>query len=367
MDPLDPCSPPDLRHLLGLTDASGVFQHTERGKPRIEFGYAIDDVARALIVVLETLRLFPASSQPAPPELLRLARLYLRFIERCQQPDGRFHNFLSHQGEFQDDTGSPDSYGRTLWALGVTIANGWNLPDVAPLGTRAARLFVQALPQVHALPYLRSKAFSILGLAAVLRSDDPFRVEGHLRHLVRDLVHAFGDAATDDWPWFEDTLRYSNGGIVFALLSAAEHGTLRTLDDDLSEQARSVGTHALDFLLRELVVDDFPAPIGNRGWYRRGGERALYDQQCLDAAAMAAACARAWTLTKQPRYRDAARTWWSWFFGNNTQHRSLYRADDGGVYDGLTPEGVNEDQGAESVVTFLLAHLILADALCGGQ
>jgi hypothetical protein len=201
----------------------------------------------------------------------------------------------------------------------------------------------------------------------------------HAVRLVSDLVHAYDDTAADDWPWFEDTLTYSNAVLPYALLVAAGNSPLKAqnpvkgpvgpngafMGSKLVSRAREVGLQSLDFLLRVSAVDGTPAPIGNNGWYRSGGERALYDQQCVDAAAMVIASATAFQVTKDNRYRDAAYTWWEWFFGKNTNHRPLYRPEDGAVYDGLTPEGVNENRGAESVLAFLLAHLALAGTFCG--
>ncbi len=363
---LDPCALPDLRHLQRLTDEFGIFQHTAEDRPRLEFGYAIDDVARALIVVTETTRLFPdddtivARSEERVRSLRALADLYLRFIEFCQRPDGRFHNFVAHDRTFQDVEGSLDSYGRTLWSLGVVWRSG-----STELRDRAGSMLRSALSHVHTLPFVRSKAFTLLGLLSVLTTDDPLGVSAHVLHVTKDLLHAYADAASDDWPWFEDTLRYSNGALPYALLRVAKHAEVRRVNGkDIAESAREIGLRTLDFLLRVCTLDGVPAPIGNQGWYRAGGERARYDQQGVDAAAMVLAATQAWAVTKEPRYRAAAESWWGWFFGNNARQQSLYRANDGAVYDGLMEEGINRNRGAESVVSFLIAHLTLADAFC---
>lgn len=365
MAPLDPCAPPDLRHLRRLTDDTGILQHTARAAPAPEFGYALDDVARALIVVTETARLFGNQEvliinqgEGDRRALGELADIYLQFIEYCQQPDGRFHNFVAPDRSFQDDTGSLDAYGRTLWALGICLRN-------ATQSDRVARMFQNALPHLGDNPSLRSKAFALLGVLAALERDTQLDVQSQALRLVSDLVHEYDDAAADDWPWFEDILAYSNGALPYALLVAAGNARLYAHNAQLVDRARAVGLKSLDFLLRVGSVDGVPAPVGNAGWYRRGGERALYDQQCVDAAAMVVAAVQASVVTGEPRYREAAETWWGWFFGNNTNQRPLYRPEDGAVYDGLTPEGVNENRGAESVLVFLLAHLALTEAFCG--
>lgn len=361
MESLDPCSPPDLRHLVQLTDEFGVIQHTTRETPQLEFGYSIDDVARALVVVLWTFRQWPKGGPNVPSRdaLVTLADRYLRFIEYCQRPDGRFHNFVGYDRSFRDDLGSPDAFGRTLWALGETVVAG---DGASPLVARATALFRRALPHIGAWSDLRAKAFSLLGLAAATRTDLRGEALPSLRHIARDLVHAYEDAATDDWPWFEDTLRYSNGAVAYALLVAAnaEPG-----NPELADRLRAVGLRALTFLIKELISGGLPAPVGNNGWYPRGGPSVLYDQQCVDAAAMVVACAEAWTITRDAEFRAAALRWWKWFFGQNTNGLSLYRPEDGAVYDGLTAQGVNENRGAESVVSFLIAHLKLVNTMCG--
>lgn len=353
---IDPCSPPDLRHLRRLTDGFGILQHTAREKPRLEFGYALDDVARALIVVLEAERLF--RSLPGTPSLTDLQETYVAFLEYCQRPDGRFHNFVGEDRRFLDEAGSQDAFGRAVWALGVATAH-------PRLKERATALLKRALLSIPELQYPRSQAFALLGLARVLTEEDPLAVGEQAEASVRQLVDAFHRAASRDWQWFEDNLRYSNGALPYALLAAASNAELRTRNSELADQARSVGVRSLDFLRRVLPVDGIPAPIGNNGWYPKGGQRALYDQQAVDVAAMVVACTEGFQVTRAAAYRQDAFLWWNWFFGENTKQLPLYRAADGSVLDGLMEEGVNEDRGAESIVAFLLAHLALAEAFCG--
>lgn len=358
--PLDPCQPPDLRHLRRLTDDFGIFQHTLRERPLPEFGYAIDDVARALLVVVETERLFPSSGESEDTALRQLAKLYLDFIAYCQLPDGRLRNVVAIDRTFLDAVGSQDAYGRTVWTLGVTAARSTH----TDLQMRAATLLRSALPHVGDLSALRSQAFALLGLLAVLTPKDPFAVSESAERLLSALLHAFDDVATDAWSWFEESLRYSNAALSYAVLASARHPDVAQRFPKLAERARSAGLKSLDFLLQKLTKDGMPTPVGNRGWYTRGGERPLYDQQGVDAAAMVVACAEAFRLTKHPQYREAAHTWWGWFFGRNAQSRSLYRPEDGVVFDGIHPDGISENRGAESILVFLIAHLAQTEVFC---
>lgn len=363
--PLDPCTRPDLRHLRRLTDAFGIYQHTERDVPHRAFGYALDDVARALIIVVRAAaRDWPSSVEASgvvdAASLQDLAERYLRFLAFCQMDDGRFHNFVSVERSFADVVVSEDAHGRAIWALGVTAASAvWS-----PARAEAGHLLRKGLEHAEDVSALRAQAFTVLGLLAVLSGEDPLKIRSLVGHLLERLCHAYEDAASEDWPWFEEVVRYSNGVLPYALLAANRESIRTFLPSSLTARARAIGLRSLDFLLT-FTVNGVPTPVGNSGWYPRGGQRALYDQQCVDVAAVVVASAEAFAVTGDSRYREAALTWWRWFFGSNIRQQSLYRVESGAVRDGLHAVGVSENQGAESVVAFLLAHLALAEVTCG--
>lgn len=340
---------PSLRydHLDRLLTEIGLWQHTRLDEPNPRHGYSIDDEARGLIVGLHLWE------QGIEPKLgRRLAETCFRFIQNAALTEGpqagRYHNFCDAGGRWLDPIGSDDSFGRTVWSLGVAHAID------APFAPRAdaERLLRGSLPVVTELTpnYLRAKAFVILGLAAC-RLDDAL-----LRGLAESLVHAYEETATDDWRWFEPHMTYCNARLPHALFTAAPF---------FSEDARCVqiATEALDFL---LDVTRTPtggyAPVGNApmekaGWFQRGDAAPpRFDQQPVDAGALVEACAAAYRVTGLPRFRQAARAAFGWYFGDNVHGIPVYNPATGAVGDALTRTGINRNQGAESVLSLHLAH-----------
>jgi len=320
--------PPPLSHLRRLTTDRGIIQHARGEKPDLRFGYSIDDSARALVVCLWYADLYGVG------KVRKLAQIYLEQIAKAQLPNGSFHNFQDRGGRFLDQEGSQDSFGRTIWALGVAVHH-----PLVGKGT-AQRLLMKALPNVHRLQYIRSIAFALLGLAAA--GYDP-----EARELGRKLVVRLHKRATSDWQWYEDCLRYSNGILPYALLKTGDQALI------------ALALKTLDFLNDVSRVDGVPAPIGNKGWYCKGGERAIFDQQCIDAADMVLANVAAYQRTDQQTYFREAHDWMRWFYGFNVKGVVMVTKD-GGCYDGLNERRVNRNQGAESVLAFLLAYLTLA-------
>lgn len=314
---------PVLTHLERMTSQFGIVQHATGDQPNLAFGYSIDDNARALLACLWLQPLFPEL------KLDQLADTYLRNIIDSQLPDGRFHNFRASNGQFSDQVGSDDSNGRALWALGV-VRTHW--PERWKL---TAPAFAKAKLHVLHFNNPRTLAFSLLGL---LTAGDS------LVRTIRDkLLDMYAHAAQPNWPWFESSaLTYSNAILPYSLLC-----------DTTTDPGRAL--ESLNFLNRVCRRNGTPAPIGNNGWFAPDGTPALFDQQCVDAADMVLANIQAFRRTGNPEYWQQAVDWFNWFYGNNV-HNQVMVTKNGGVYDGLTPKGINLNQGAESVVTYLLTH-----------
>lgn len=357
---LDLCAAPNLRYLRRLTTDRGIWQHTRGDVPDTALGYSIDDVARALIVANHAARLFPSLNAPADDDqrtLRDLAEIYLRFLATYQLSNGRFHNFVSEQGTPADAMGSDDSFGRTTWALGETVASGITPEQQA----RAQELLRKSEPRLAVTSSPRTNAFLLLGLSAVATEPHESFPQPLVGKLVQDLLDRFRSHRGDNWAWFEDSLHYSNAKIPLALLRSV--ALLEAVGDPRAPEARGVALESLDFLLKETTHEGVPAPIGNRGWYQRGSVKPLYDQQPVDAAAMVLACLEAWRVARESRYRDAAESWLRWYEGNNVRHESLL-GDDGYVHDGISEDGINMNRGAEVLVTYLLARLRWAAVCC---
>lgn len=342
---VEPTTLPALRldHLVNLTDDTGLLQHAFYSTPDPNHGYTADDNARALLAALQVHEL------GAYDEALGLASRYLGFLRYAQRPDGRFHNFLGYDRSWLDEVGSDDCQGRAVWALGYTVAK-------APLpGMRhsAEILMERCLNQRDSLRAPRGFAYTMLGLGwAYFGSWRQEHVANLTRGFADRLLSLWDQVATDDWAWFEDILAYCNPKLSEAMLVAyMVTGVTRYLE---------VGLRSLDFLIDNTFTDDMLDVVGHNGWYRRGQPRASFDQQPVEAKATVQACTVAHQVTGDERYESLARTAYSWFLGNNRLGQPLYDPNSGGCFDGIHPDRINENQGAESTLAYLLARLALS-------
>jgi len=319
---------PSYLHLALLTTDVGMFEHALHDSPRIEHGYCVDDVARALTVVLR--------EPEQTPELARLAEIYLTFLERAVAPDGLVHNRMDADGYWTDEATMGDWWGRAVGALGFAAAH-------APLPfhrTRATYAFLRAAAQRS--PDVRASAFAALGAAEVVRERPDADAA---RALLIDSLERIPLPATGAWAWPEDRLRYANATLCEALISGG--GVLGRSD------LVTRGLYLLTFLLAtETAVAGHLSLTGSAG--RGPGERGpLWDQQPIEAAALADACAAAYDRTLDPRWRDAVQLTWAWFLGDNDAGIRMWDVETGAGFDGLEPGGRNGNRGAESTLAAL--------------
>ncbi len=332
---------PNLSFLKKLTNDTGVLQHTTYGIPDRNLGYALDDNARALIVAMEYYKLFKKK------EWLDLAVTYISFLGHSKREDGFFNNFQRFDHRFIKDV-SQDAFGEVIWALGVTIA-AKTRPD---LSQTALRLFGEIKHNLSSLDYPKSKAYVILGLAELIKVSKSKEFEAVIDELSRELVDQYKKNKTSDWHWFEESLSYGNYILPAALFKASE-----TTKDKAVLQ---VAVEATEFLDRHsFTADGVPAPIGSDGWMKKGEAKPQYDQQPIDAGYAVVANTIAYEATKNPAYLESAKTWFSWFHGHNTKKVMVCDPKTGVCFDAVNREGVNLNQGAESVICYLLAHLVL--------
>jgi hypothetical protein len=332
--------PLDLRHLKHLTDASGIIQHAYFTIPNRRTGYCVDDNSRALLVALQ------CYAKSRDPDLLRLASTYLSFMRYAHLPDGRFHNFVAYDQSFLDAVGSEDCQGRAVWALGYAATDEF---APASITKPANEMFLQALRWVPSINSPRARCYALMGLQYYLSrgGDVPS---------AKEIASAHGDFllellkrnSSPGWTWFEDRLTYANAVLPTGLICAA------TISED--ERYGSAALAALDFLAEVTVRNGILEPVGSNGWYIKRRRRARFDQQVIDAADMVIASLAAYRWSGKSRYRELARTSFDWFFGRNVHNVWLYDPASGGCYDGLTPAGLNQNQGAESIVCYLLAY-----------
>jgi hypothetical protein len=320
-------SQPVFDHLERLTDDRGLFEHALRTVPRREHGYCVDDAARGLVVVCR-------EPEPGPG---RLARCYLAFVLDALDPAGACHNRMAADGQWRDEAAVGDWWGRALWGLGVAAAS-------APTaGMRARALGGFRLAAQSRSPHIRPMAFAALG-AAELLSTRPDEMAA--RRLLAGTLAAIGEPADDGsrWPWPEERLSYANAAIAEALIVAGD-----ALPD---APALSRGLSLLEFLLRTETRDGHLSvtPVGGRG---RDDAGPGYDQQPIEVAALADACASAFRITRQPCWLTGVRLAWDWFLGDNDSGTPMFDPHTGGGYDGLERHGRNLNQGAESTLAML--------------
>jgi glycosyltransferase involved in cell wall biosynthesis len=326
-------------HLHRLTDEFGIIQFANFFEPNPLSGYTADDNARALMVAVQALDTAPSV------KMERAAKRYLNFLDYCQTQDGWFHNIVDSNHNFLDRTGSEDSFGRSLWALGV--ASRANLQ--VSVHDKALALFDRALPNVTSLGSPRAKAFSLMGLTAFPQKDE--RILHTMSRLSDSLVSQFHEVADDNWHWFEESLTYANASICEAIFNSAQ-----ILENP---EYMGVATKSLDMLSKELILRNTLMPVGHHGWYAKGQERAFFNQQPIEAGTMTTAYLKGHELAKKDEYRKNAKISFEWFFGRNSLNAVMVDKKSHGCYDGLSPTEVNVNQGAESTLEYLLAHQAL--------
>lgn len=315
-------------HLVDLSDDTGLFEHARGVVPRRRHGYCLDDVARGLVVLSREPRL----TSP----LVALARTYTAFVADAQEASGRCHNRLSYDRRWQDEAGVDDCWGRAVWGLG-SLATSQSLP-----GLQAEGLELFELSAGCRSPWPRATAFSVLGAAAVLNSYPQHRIA---QDLLADALAVLGQPTGDAcWPWPEPRLNYANAAIADALIAAGQAlGNHQPVAD---------GLHLLAWLFEVQTFDGHLSPVSVGGW-APGEPRPAFDQQPIEAAALAEAADRAFAVSGEMRWSGWLQDCIDWFTGDNDSGVALYDPLTGGGFDGLECAGRNANQGAESTLAAL--------------
>jgi glycosyltransferase involved in cell wall biosynthesis len=335
-----------LDHIVRMSDGTGIFQHATFNVPNFREGYCTDDNARAFILCN---LLGEISGRPPLENLDRLATIYLAFLSAALNYEtNRFRNFMSHGRQWLEDLGSEDSHARALWALGTGAGRSRNEGHQK----LSVQLFERGLPVVDSFSSPRAWAFALLGIHEYLRRfpRNPGMID-MCGMLTGKLVRLWKDSATDDWPWFEPIATYENARLSQALLLSGQWIP--------HPEALGIGIESLRCLvsLQKTQAGHF-RPIGSNGFYERGGARADFDQQPVEALAMVSACLEAFHATHDASWSLEARRAFEWFLGRNDLGLPLYDPGSGGCSDGLHMDRINENQGAESTLAF---HLALAE------
>ena len=330
-----------LDHLSRMSDSTGVFQHAMFTVPNFSEGYCTDDNARGFIltVLLDEL-------EEEPERTRSLATTYAAFLNFAfDLKHRRFHNHLSFDRRWLDEQGSEDCHGRALWALGL----GAGRSPHHTFQVMSGQLFAQALPAVMDFTSPRAWAFALIGIHEYLGRLSGDRAVTQIREgLAERLMELFDRSAQADWPWFEGELTYDNAKLA--------HGLIITGQDMERPAMVERGLQSLRWLAEVQTSENGHfSPIGSNGFFRRNGPRARFDQQPIEAQAMVSACLEAFRVSGEASWYEQAQRAFDWFLGWNDLGLELYAPKTGGCRDALHVDRVNDNQGAESTLAFLLA------------
>ena len=330
-----------LDHLCRMTDSTGIFQHAIVAVPNFATGYCTDDNARALILTVLLEELGEESSR-----LTSVATVYAAFLQYAFDPKlNRFRNFMEFNRSWKDEPISEDCCGRALQALGTCVGRSKN----PGFQTLAGQIFAQALSPVTGFSSPRAWALALFGAHEYLRRFNGDRQVSQVQAALTDLLMGLYErTATPEWPWFEDSVTYMNAGLSRALIVSGRESS--------RPEVLETGLKSLRWLIKiQTAEGGYLRPIGSNGFYKRGGQRALFDQQPIEAQAMVSACLEAYRCTGDDHWFSQARRAFDWFLGRNDLGLFLYDAKTGGCRDGLHVDRVNQNQGAESTLAFLVA------------
>lgn len=344
---LDPYLLPDftLAHIKRLTDDTGIVQHAKYGIPNLKEGYCLDDNARALLMTAM------AHHKNRSEDALRLMPIYLSFVNYMQNEDGSFRNFLSFNRNYLDKVGSEDCFGRTMWTLGFLIGK---FPKDS-YHHLALDIFNKSLRYARNLKHIRGIANTIIGLAHYLRRfPEDANVKDIMYELTYKLTGAYKKAKSENWKWFENILTYDNAIMPLSLLYASEVF--------ISEEITNIALESTTFLESVTMKSEYLKPVGSKGWYPKGGVCADFAQQSIDVMGMVLLFFKAYQTTRDKTFLDKMFTSYLWYMGKNELNLPVYDFETGGCYDGLEEYGLNQNQGAESTISYLIAHLTVLNA-----
>ena len=342
---------PDFKftHVKHMMDDTGIIQHAVFNIPNLKHGYCLDDNARALLMFTM------AHRQYEDEHSLSMLMKTMSYTHYMQNEDGTFKNMMNFKREFLDKKGSEDAFGRTMWALGYQI----HLFTGHRFVSLSEKIFLKALPNITKLKSARGIANTIIGVSHyVLRYPENKAMADTLKEMADKLVKKYNETKDGEWKWFEDILTYDNGILPLSLFYA-----YRALK---AEDLLMVAEDTCRFLENILFKEDHLSLIGNKGWYKKGGKRAEFDQQPVDAMAAVLMFSQAYVATANRHYLNRMFSSFMWFIGDNDLRIPMYDFGTDGCYDALESNGVNKNQGAESIISYMIAHLSIL-ATCGKE
>jgi glycosyltransferase involved in cell wall biosynthesis len=336
----------NLEHLKQMTTDTGIIQFSKINQPDIESGYTLDDNARALIAMCMYYK------STGDKKSLPYIKKYLRFIKRCQLPEGNFINYIDKNNHFtsqNQDVNLDDSNGRALWALGYLISLIGLLPSEIIL--TADKIIEKSLIHLSAMNSTRAMAFAIKGIChyhTTINSPENLVL---IKSFANRMVQMYKHESDKKWEWFEDYLTYANSILPEAMLYA----WLATGEKIYKDIAIS----SFNFLLSHTFNENGIEVISNKSWFRKGQKPARFGEQPIDVAYTIITLSKFYDVFKNSEYLQKMVIAFNWFLGNNRLHQIIYNPCTGGCYDGLEEWNVNMNQGAESTISYLMARLTI--------
>lgn len=335
-----------LNHIKNMTTDFGMVQFAKLNVPDLASGYTLDDNARAMIAMCQHYKKYREADN------LKYIKIYLDYIEYCQQPDGTFLNYTDVNKNFTDQNNNEnleDSSGRAMWALGYVISLGNILP--AHMIRQAENIFMNTLPLTKNMYSTRAMCFVIKGLYYYNRHVKDSDTLIYMKMFADRMVQMYRHEADENWRWFEGYLTYANSVLPEALLLCyAITG---------NEVYGEVAKESFDFLLTQTFDNESINIISNRSWLVRGGKRERYGEQPIDVAYTILALRKFHDIYKSEEYLNKMEIAFNWFLGNNHLQHVIYNPCTGGCFDGLEEHSVNLNQGAESTVSYAMARLTI--------
>ncbi len=338
--------PVKFDHIKELTTDFGILQFSKFSQPDPESGYTLDDNARALINMVMYHKYYQDL------EALKLANIYLSFIEGMQRNDGWFDNYKDFSQELTKqnlEVNLEDANGRALWSLGYLIAHR----QILPLGLvrRAEKCWNSALKKMNDITSPRAIAYAIKGLYHYYSVYQEEIIKKHIERFADILLHHYNINSEDKWFWYEDYMTYANNVLPEAMM----YSYLITKD----KRFKNIAEISFDFLLAHYFMKGQIKVITNRGWFKKKNERNFYGEQPIEVATTIIALDLFYEVTGKNKYKNQLELAFSWFLGNNHLKQIMYNTENGASYDGLEDTQININQGAESALCFFKAQIIM--------
>lgn len=338
--------PIKLDHIKKMTTDFGILQFSKFSQPDPESGYTLDDNARALINMVLYNKAFPNK------ENLKLANIYLNFIEGIQRQDGWFDNYKDYNNQLTKQNAEvnlEDANGRALWSLGTVIYHRQNLP--LEMICRSVKCWDKAIKNITNIKSPRAIAYTLKGLYLYYETYKDEEIKNHIEKLADELLYHYNINSAEDWCWYEDYMTYANNVLPEAMM----YSYLVTK----KSKYKKIAIITFDFLLSHYFMKGQLKVISNRGWFNKQNERIFYGEQPIEVATTIIALDLFYQVTQNKKYKDQLKLAFIWFLGNNHLKQIMYNPENGASYDGLEDKHININQGAESTLCFFKARLIM--------